>query len=290
VCGEFGYGILVNQVEPAFTILEESGVSIADHRQTEVCRTFLLMDVRDPVRNRIVINLDSPVSSGVQMQRRQGSRRWPKVVAILALLLICGVLLAAAGGYFWWRHYQTTPAYSLALIVDAAQRDDMTALEKQIDDDAIARNMMAEIRKKAAIRYGLALSGPVQGRIDTLLPTLLPRLKQMIHDEVAKEIKGFAARSDQKPFLVIALAVPSFVTITTEGDNAKASASIPNRTIDLGMRRDADLWKVTEFRDDVLLQRVVDNVMKDLPAIGEFDLNIPLLTAPSRKSPTRNRR
>jgi hypothetical protein len=165
----------------------------------------------------------------------------------------------------------------LALIIDAAQRDDMETFKKQIDDDAIARNLIAEVSQQAATRYGIALNEGLQKQIDAVIPTLLPKLKATIEEEVAKEIKEFASKSEPKPFILVALAVPSLVTITTEGDNAKAVAPMPNRTIELGLQRDGDLWKVTQFKDEVLLQRVVDNVMKDLPAIGGIDLGKTLL-------------
>jgi ATP-dependent Clp protease adapter protein ClpS len=54
-------------------------------------------------------------------------------------------------------------------------------------------------------------------------------------------------------------------------------APLSDRTIELTMRRDAETWKVTEVKDDVVVQRVVDNVMKELPAIGSVDANSPLL-------------
>ena len=44
---------------------------------------------------------------------------------------------------------------------------------------------------------------------------------------------------------------------------------------------------VVDFKDDVLVQRVVDSMMKDLPPIGALDLKIPLLK--SSKSRRRNR-
>ncbi|HEV8367591.1 MAG TPA: hypothetical protein VGQ39_06520, partial [Pyrinomonadaceae bacterium] len=244
----------------------------------------------EPIRKRIVINLDAPAGSampevaprGAQIYQAQTkSRRWPKVLAILLLLAFVGVLAVGAGGFFWWRHYQTTPAYSLALIIDAAQRNDMASFDKQIDDDAITRNLMNDVNQKAAGRYGIAMSGSLQKQIDTIIPTLLPRLKNTIHEEVAKEIKAFASKSEPKPFVLVALAIPNLVTITTENDKASAKAPMPNRTIELGLQRDGDRWKVTEFKDEVLIQRVVDSVMKDLPAIGAIDLS-PLLK-PSRK-------
>jgi len=248
------------------------------------------MEPNEPIRKRIVINLDAPAGSampgvaprGAQMyQAPTKSRRWPKVIAILLVVVCVGVLAAATGGFFWWRHYQTTPAYSLALIIDAAQRNDMASFDKQIDDDAIARNLINDVSQKAAGRYGIALSGSLQKQIDTIMPTLLPRLKNTIHEEVAKEIKEFASKSEPRPFVLVALAIPNLITITTENDKANAKAPMPNRTIELGLQRDGDRWKVIEFKDEVLIQRLVDSVMKDLPAIGGIDLS-PLLK-PSRK-------
>ena len=79
----------------------------------------------------------------------------------------------------------------------------------------------------------------------------------------------------------MAIAVQRLVTITSQGDNARATAQMPNRKIELGMQRSGDQWKVTELKDEVLVQRVVDGVMKDLPAIGGLDLS-PFLK-PTRK-------
>ncbi len=237
------------------------------------------MDANEPIRKRIVINLDSPPGSvprsGPQSyQAPRQSRRWPKVIAIILMLLFVVVLASAVGGYFWWRHYQSTPSYAIALIIDAAQRNDMASFEKQIDDEAIARNMMSDVSQKAATRYGIALSGTLQKQIDAMVPTLLPRLKDTIHQEIAKEIKEFASKSGPKPFIFVAVAVPTLVNITAQGEKATAIAQLPNRKIELGLERSADLWKVTAFKDEVLLQRVVDSVMKDLPAIGGVDSSL----------------
>jgi hypothetical protein len=249
------------------------------------------MDANGPIRNRIVINLDSP--AGQPLARGQSTPRrtprWLKVLAILGLLVLVILAAVTVGGYLWWRNYQSSPAYSLALMIDAAQRDDMAEFQKRIDEDEIARNMVAAVGQRAAGRYGVAMSGSVQQQIDKLMPSLLPRLKQTIHEEVAKEIKELAGKAAPKPFIVVALAIPSFVTITRQGDTAKASTLLPERALELTMRRDADRWKVTEFDDDVLIQRVVDSVMKEFPPIGGLDLNIPLLKT-GRKHSRRNTR
>jgi len=237
-------------------------------------------------RQRIVINVDGPPSqTTVRRPRASGGkpRRWLRVLAILAVLVVVVVVVAAVGGFLWWRNYQTTPAYTLALLIDAAQRNDAAEFEKRINDDEIAKNMVASVSQKAAGRYGLAMNSSVQSQIDKLVPSMLPGLKRTIHDEVVKQIKEFAARSQPQPFILLVIGVPRLVTVSTEGDTARVKAPLSDRAIELTMQRDADRWKVTEFKDDVVVQRVVDNVMKELPAIGSIDSNSPLFKKTQRR-------
>lgn len=237
------------------------------------------------MRNRIVINLENPDAPGGPVRSGATKKRvWPKILAAIFVVILVVIVAAGVGGYFWWRHYQTTPAYSVALIVDAAQRDDMASFQSRVDDDEIAKNMIANVSKKASDRYGVSLTPALQKQIDTLLPAVVPRLKETIHQEVAKEIKEFASKSDPKPFVIVALAVPRLVTITNDNDNATVLAPINDRQVELKMRRDNDRWTVTEFNDDVLMQRVVDSVMKELPAIGGLDLKLPIFNTPKRRN------
>lgn len=237
------------------------------------------------MRQRIVINVDGPPSVATKRVRTTGGkkRRWLRVLAILVVFVLVVVVLAVAGGFFWWRNYESTPAYALTLLIDAAQRNDAAEFQKRINDDEIAKNMVASVSQKAAARYGLAFNSSVQEKIETTVPSLLPRLKQTIHDEVVKEIKVFASKSEPKPFILLVVAVPRLMTVTTEGNTAKVKAPLTDRTIELTMQRDAELWKVTEFKDDVVLQRVVDSVMKELPAIGSIQSDSPLFKKPPRK-------
>lgn len=234
---------------------------------------------------RIVINVEPGSTAPV----RRKSSRWLRILGLLAILVAVAIGVAAIGAFFWWRHYQSTPAYSLTLLLDAAQRGDAQELAKRIDDEEVARNMVEVVSKKANARYGLSMSPERQQQIDKLMPSLLPHLKQTIHDEVAKEIQSFVAVSppNPKPFYVLMFAVPSLLTITTEGDVAKAVTATTNSSFELTMRRDADRWKVTHFNDDVVVQRVVDSVMKELPPIGAFDSDNSLFKNPRR---TRKRR
>ncbi len=207
------------------------------------------------------------------------------MLGILALLFLLFVVAAAVGGYFLVRRYQSSPTYALALIFDAAQRNDVAEFQKRIDDEEIAKNMTAAVSQKAASRYGGSLNSSVQQKIDSTMSSLLPRVKQTVHDEFLNAMK--AAAPEQRSFISIVGAVQSMMTVTTNGDSAKATGKMAGHDIELGMRRDADGWKVIDVKDDLIVQRVVDNVMKELPAIGGTDTEFPFM---KKAKPKRSRR
>jgi len=238
------------------------------------------------MRQKIVINLDGPTTKGAKPVRKRG--RWTRVLAILALVVLIVVIVAAVGGFLAVRRYQSTPTYALALIFDAAQRNDTAEFQKRVNDEEIAKNMTASVSQKAAARYGYALNSSIQQQIDSAMPSLLPQVKQAVQDEFFKAMKAFAAAPEQRSFISILGAVQSLMTVTTEGDSAKATGKMAGHDIELAMRRDADGWKVIDVKDEVIMQRIVDSVMKELPAIGNIDANSPLLLKKSQ--PRRSRR
>lgn len=235
-------------------------------------------------RKRIVIDLDAPASAPAggaagraSARGAKKSRRWPKVLGVLFVLALVAVGVAAIVGFFVWRHYQSTPTYALSLMIDAAQRGDVAEFQKRLDDDEIAKNMVGRVSEKAAARYGLALSTNVKQQIDSTMPSVLQEIKPAIHDEVTKEIQAFASKSKPQPFILLVLAVPSLMTITTEGDTALATGMLNDRRFEIAMKRSNDGWKVVDYKDDVVVQRVVDRAMAQLPAIGQLEKQLPLV-------------
>lgn len=239
------------------------------------------------MRQRIVINLDGPAGEATQRTRTKKRRRWPRVLGILVLVVSVFVVVAAVGGFLLWRRYQSSPTYALALMFDAAQRNDVAEFEKRIAEEEIAKNMTAAVSQKAAARYGVALNSSIQQKIDSAMPSLLPRVKQSVHDEFLNAMQAFAASTEKRSFISIAGAVQSLMTVTTNGDSAKATGKMAGNDIELGMRRDADGWKIIDVKDDRLVQRVVDSVMKEMPAIGNSDADFPFM---KKAKPKRSRR
>lgn len=71
----------------------------------------------------------------------------------LAVILIVG----AVGAYFYWQNLKNTPQYSLALLVDAARRDDQQEVDEFVDTDAVVDDFMPQIIGKAVELYGRGL-------------------------------------------------------------------------------------------------------------------------------------
>jgi hypothetical protein len=187
---------------------------------------------------------------------------------VLALLLAVFVLLVAGGIFFWWQHYKTTPSYSLAVLVDAGQRNDLATVQSLVDTDQVVKNFTGEVIDKAASRYGMALGDGGREKIQALAPTLVPRLKESVNAALGARIKEISEKAEHKPFILVALGLPYFVNVDVTGDNAKATVQVKNQAVELDLSRSTDGWKVIGYHDEVLVQRAIDQVIKDLPAVG----------------------
>ena len=51
-------------------------------------------------------------------------------------------------GFFYWQSIKTTPQYSLALLVDAARRDDQAEIDKLVNVDAVVDDFVPQITDK----------------------------------------------------------------------------------------------------------------------------------------------
>ncbi len=217
-------------------------------------------------RKRLVISFEQPRGAQGPIKRR--GRRWPKIVATLGAVIVLVGVAAAAGGYLWWRHYQTTPAYTLALLVDAVQRNDVPVVNEIVDVDKIVDSLAAEVTEKSAGRYGGTLSTQQRRRVEALVPGLLPGVKRSVRDSLVNRLREISEESEPKPFVILALGLPYLIKITTDGDTARAVAPAQDREIELTLQRNGARWKVAAVKDDTLVPRIVDDIMKDFPAIG----------------------
>jgi hypothetical protein len=209
-------------------------------------------------RNRIVINLDSP---GPKKSRG----RWRKVLLIVAvvLLLIAGGL--GTGGYFWWRKYQNGPAYSLAVLVDAVQRNDTATVDKMIDVDKISTDFVSQVREKTAGSLAATLWS-AQG--DAASATVSAKIKESLNEQLVAQLRDLTAVAKGKPLFIVALGIPYFADIKQENNTANATVNIKGEVIQLTMQAQDSRWRIVAVKDEKLARIVADAVVNSLPANG----------------------
>lgn len=212
-------------------------------------------------RNRIIINLDK-LRSGSGKKSRGGLARALIIIAVVLLLLVGGI---AGGGYLWWRRYQGTPAYSLAVLADASQRNDNATVDSLLDMDKITEDFVSQVRQHTAGSYS-SLPSDWSAKLDSLVTALTPKLKETVHDEMMKELQRLTAPAAGKPFVVVALAIKYFANIKEENNVATVVVNIKDERLQLTMQPEAGHWRITAVQDDKLAKMVADSVKGNLPA------------------------
>jgi len=212
-------------------------------------------------RNRIVIDFDNKEAARAQPRRKSGGGigRPLLILALILLLIVSGL---GAGGYFWWRHYQSGPAYSLALLVDATQRNEKQEVDSILDNDKIAADFVSQIRAR------VPTSALWASQIDPARISLTPKLKDTVHDQLIKQLQELTDVAAGKPFVIIALAVPRFADIKQENTTAHVTVSLKDEQIQLTMLAQGDSWRIVAVQDDKLAKMIAQAMMGNLPSNG----------------------
>ena len=216
-------------------------------------------------RNRIVINFDDPAAAsgrGGASRRTSSGRGIGRVLGVIAILLVLIVGGLVAGGFFWWRHYQSGPAYSLALLVDATQRKDQQAVDNILDTDKIATDFVSQIRAR------VPASAIWASQIDLTKMSSSAKVKETLHDQLVKEVQRLTDVAAGKPLVIIALAVPRFADIKQENNVAHATVNLKDEQIQLTMVQNGDRWRVTAVQDERLARLLAQAMVNTLPTNG----------------------
>jgi hypothetical protein len=214
-------------------------------------------------RNRIVINFDALRGTPGKKGSRGGLGRLLIIIAVV-LLLFCGGV--AGGGYLWWRHYQNSPAYSLAILADAAQRNDTATIDSILDTDKVTDDFVSQVRQRATGSASSAIGSVWPTQADSATASLSPKLKQTVHDELVKELQRLSAQAAGKPFILVALAITRFADIKEENNVAHATVNIKDEHLQLTMQpaTPPGRWRITAVQDDKLATVIADSVKRNL--------------------------
>ena len=217
-------------------------------------------------RSRIVIDVDRVRAEAQAKKGRSVAGRVGRVLGVTGVIVGAVVLVLLVGSYMWYQGFKKSPPYSLALLLDAAQHDDVAAVETMIDADQIAQGFVPQVIDNLA---GTGSQLPPQARdsLRAALPQLLPRVRETMRDEIARAMKGIGQNeSSSLPFFAKALGVRQAATVVERGDAATVTVKQGERPVELSMRRDGERWKLVNVKDPQLASDIATRLAASLPA------------------------
>ncbi len=217
-------------------------------------------------RSRIVIDVDRVRAEAQAKKRRSVVGRAGRVLGVTGLIVVGVLLVLFLGSYIWYQGFKKSPPYSLALLLDAAQHDDVQAVETLIDADQIAQGFIPQVIDNLA-GSGSQLPPQARASLTATLPTLLPRVRETMRDEIARAMKAIGQNeSSNLPFFAKALGVRQMATVIERGDAATVSVKAGERPVELSMRRDGERWKLVTVKDPQLASDIATRLAASLPA------------------------
>ena len=217
-----------------------------------------------PNENETVVakKVDAPKFGGYEQPKRPNKIR--KILGISAIALVVFLLIGIIIGYFYWQNVKFQPSYSLALLVDAAQRNDQKTIDQVLDTDAVIDNFVPQVAEKAIEIYGRGSSPQDILRIQQLATPYLPEIKEGARKQVPGLIREKTKPFEQFPTWAIAIGASRYLDIRIEGDTAYIKSKIPDQPLDLTMKRKGEFWQIYIVRDDALARRLADQYGQEM--------------------------
>lgn len=209
--------------------------------------------------------VSTPENSAAPKKRR-GCLRILGVLGILGMILL---LISALVGYFYWQSVKKTPSYSLALLVDAARRDDKEKVVQIIDTEQVVNNFVPQITDKATELYGRNLPAPVISRIAQVAVPLIPGIKEKAKAELPNLIREKTQKLDRYPYWIIALFAERGLEIKIDRETAVIKSKIAENPAEFTMKREGDLWKVVAVKDEQLAQKIAEKIGQQLMTLAK---------------------
>ncbi len=199
------------------------------------------------------------------------SKRKPWKIIVGALI---GVLfIVAIGGYLYWRSFYGTPQYSLALLVDAAKRDDKAAVDALVDTGAVVDDFVPQIASKAAEMYGKGLPTSVLEKLVRVATPILPAVKDRAKAELPRVIRERSERFGDVPFVAMVVGSSQYLDFKIDGDIATVKSKLADRPFEVKMKRKGDIWQIVGVRDEALATDIARKVGQELIAIATGGIN-----------------
>lgn len=194
--------------------------------------------------------------------------RFRLILVLLGAAIVVFGLIGAIGGFLYWQSLKGTPQYSLALLVDAAKRDDKATIDTIVDVDAVVNDFIPQVTNKAVELYGKGLPPKIVGQLAQIAAPVLPAVKDRARAEIPRIIRERVDQFGSVPFAAMVIGAGRYLEIKVDGDNAIVKSKIPEHQLEIKMQRNGDRWKITGIKDDKLATEIAQKIGQDIIKIA----------------------
>jgi hypothetical protein len=191
-------------------------------------------------------------------------------VAVLTAVAILAVLTTA---FLYYQSLKTTPQYSIALLVDAAKRDDKAVVDQFVNVNAVVDDFLPQITDKAIEMYGRGLPPDVIARATRIAQPIVPAVKDRARAELPRVIRSRTERFGYIPFFAMVMGADQYLDISVVGDVATVNSKLADRKLEMTMRRNGETWQIVGVRDEKLATDIARAIGQQIMTLAAEGIN-----------------
>jgi hypothetical protein len=205
-----------------------------------------------------------PGFDGVPPARRRRTR----IFVVAGLTAVVTAAIMVAGGFLYFQTRKSTPQYSLALLVDAAKKDDKAEVATLVDINAVVDDFVPQMTDKAVELYGRGLPPQSIARVTALAKPLLPAVKERARAELPKAIRSRSEKYGNVPFFMMVFGADRYFDISVNGGTAVAKSRNADRPLELKMRWNGGRWQIVGLKDEQLATDIARRIGQEIIAVA----------------------
>jgi hypothetical protein len=187
------------------------------------------------------------------------------IVATVFAAILGGAAIAMA---LYYSSFEDTPQYSLALLVDAAERNDKAAIDALVDIDRVVDDFVPQITEKAVDLYGRGQPPHILSRVQEIAKPLLPAVKDRARAELPRVIRDRTARLGYLPFSAMVIGADRYLNIKVEGDQAVVTSKLADHPLEVKMNRRGNRWQIVGVSDEQLATDIARKIGQEIISIA----------------------
>src|SRR6185369_10505220 len=142
------------------------------------------------------------------------------------------------------------------------------AVGQLVDIDAVVDDFIPQITDKAVELYGRGQPPTVIAKVAQIAQPLLPAVKDRARAELPKAIRSRTEQFGYVPFFAMVLGAERYLDIQVQGDQAFVKSKLPDRKLELKMRRDGDRWRIIGVRDEQLATNIAQTIGQQIMVLA----------------------